>query len=113
MFHTDVLIYVEEAGAANYVAELPAALAQHGWQTRLLAGGTAMDCLLQRGIHAERVSRPGAAREVLAAGRPRLLIVGTAEDPDALGLALVAEARRQCVPSVTVVDARMNAAYRF
>lgn len=110
--NTDVLIFAEDPGAANYVAQLPSALAEGGWHTRLLAEGLATDCLHQRGIWPEVVQHRAADR-ILALIRPRLLIVGTSENPDTLGLALVAEARSAGIESIGVIDALSNADSRF
>ena len=109
----DVLIFVEDPGAANYVAQLPATFAERGWCTRLLADGYAKDYLLQRGVYLEVAQHPAAAKQILASVRPRLLIIGTSENEDTLGLKLVAEARSAGIESVGVVDAPANAEYRF
>ena len=113
MQNTDVLIFVEDPGAANYVAQLPAALAERGRCTRLLADGLAKDHLPQLGIRPEVVHHPVAADRILASVGPRLLIVGTSENPDTLGLALVATARSAGIVSVGVVDLPTNADQRF
>ena len=113
MQNTDVLIFVEDPGAANYVAQLPAALAERGQCTRLLADGLAKDHLLQRGVRPEVVHHPAAADRILASVGPRLLIVGTAGNPDTLGLALVDAARAAGIESIGVVDLPMGADYRF
>ena len=49
-YNTDVLIFVEDPGAVNYVAQLPAALSESGLRVRLLADGFAKDHLRERGI---------------------------------------------------------------
>ena len=113
MQNTDVLIFAEDPGAANYVAQLPTALAERDRCTRFLADGLAKDHLLQRGVRPEVVHHPAAADRILASVGPRLLIVGTAGNPNTLGLALVAEARLAGVESIGVVDLPMNAGYRF
>ena len=111
--NTDVLVFVEDPGAANYVAQLPAALTGRGWRTKLLADGYAKNYLRQRGVCPEVVQYPAAADRILASVRPRLLIVGTSENPDTLGLALVTEGRSVGIESVGVIDALANADYRF
>ena len=110
---TDVLIFVEDPGAANFVAELPAALAERGLHARLLTDGSATDYLQQRGVSVETAPRAATAESVLASAQPRLLTVGTSENPDTLGLALVAQARSTGVHSVGVVDGAANAEHRF
>lgn len=113
MQNADVLIFVEDPGAANYVAQLPAALAERSWRTRLLADGHAKSYLLQREVHPEMIRHPAVAHRILTSISPRLLIVGTSENPDTLGLALVAEARSSGIESIGVIDAPMSADYRF
>lgn len=113
MLTTDILIFVEDPGAANYVAQLPAALTERGWHTRLLAVGHAKDYLLQRGVSPEVVQHPAVADQILVSARPRLLIVGTSENEDTLGLELVAEAHSAGIESIGVVDGPGNADYRF
>lgn len=67
---TDVLIFVEDPGAANYVAQLPEALAERGWRTLLLADGSAKRLSLGKG----RAPRTGAessdSRECFDLHRP-------------------------------------------
>jgi len=113
MRNTDVLIFVEDSGAANYLAQLPAALAGRGWFVKVLADGHARQHLLQLGVYPEAVQHSAAADQVLASVRPRLLIVGTGLNPNTLGLALVAEARSAKIESIGVVDALVNPDHRF
>ncbi len=113
MQNTDVLIFAEDPGAANYLAQLPAALAGRGRLVKALADGHARQHLLQLGVYFEVVQHPAAADQILASVRPRVLIVGTGENPNTLGLALVAEARSVKIGSIGVVDALANPDHRF
>lgn len=113
MRSTDVLIFVEDPGAANFVAQLPAALAGRGWSVKILASGHAREHLLRLGVHFETVQHLANASQILATIKPRVLIVGTASNPNTLGLALVAEARSPRIESIGVVDAAMNPDHRF
>jgi hypothetical protein len=108
-----VLLFVEDPGAANYVAGLPPAFAGRGLSCRLFATGAAVEYLRQRGIAAEAIPPGATAAQHLAALRPDLVLVGTSENPDTLGLALVTEARRLGVPSLGAVDALANSDHRF
>ncbi len=109
----ELLIFVEDPGAANYVADLPAALARAGCRARLFADGTARDHLRSCGGSPE-ARRPGSsAAALLAEIKPSAVMVGTAENPDTLGLELVAAARRAGIDSVGVVDAPANPDRRF
>jgi hypothetical protein len=110
---TDILIYVEDPGAANFVASFPEALAQRGWQYALMTRGTATDYLSKQGIASVQVPATATAAQLLDQVRPRLLLVGTSEDSDSIGLELVLAARRAGIVSVGVVDSAANADYRF
>ncbi len=110
---TDVLIFVEDPGAANYVAGLPEAFSRLGISFRLLADGLAKACLKDRGIHTEAVEPGVSAYQILTALKPCLLLVGTAENPDTLGLSLVHQAKLSGIESVGAIDAYGNADLRF
>jgi len=101
---TDVLIHVEDPGAANYVAGLPEALASRGVSSVLFAEGKARGQLDAFGCPYEPL--PGRARSesLLDQSRPRLVLVGTAEHRDSLGLSLIAAAKARGIPSAGVVD---------
>mgnify|MGYP001277211172 CR=1 FL=1 len=109
----DILIYAEDPGAANYVAGLPAALAELGLKTCLVADGHAYPYLVGRGIRPETVGCSETAGELLGRLKPRLLCVGTSENPDTFGFDLIASAKRKGIKTIGVIDAYGNADYRF
>ena len=111
--NTDVLIFVEDPGAANFVAGLPSILFKRSISFRLLAVGLAKTNLQDRGIYTEDVEHGVSAHQILTTVRPRLLLVGTAENPDTLGLSLVCQARFLEIESVGIIDAYGNADLRF
>jgi hypothetical protein len=108
-----VLFFVEDPGAANFVAPLVTATGESGAPCAALATGLAADILRRRTVPHREVERGACAESVLAEFRPRLVVIGTATNPDTLGLYLVAAARREAIPTVGVVDAAMNSALRF
>lgn len=107
--HRDVLIFVEDPGAAQCVVDLPQALTERGLSCQVLAAGLAKTWLAQREKDFE-VWPEGNAWSIPDFA---LLVVGTADNPYTPGLALIDEARRRGRPSVGVVDAAMNACLRF
>lgn len=109
----DVLMYVEDPGAANYVADLPSALAGRGWTTCLMADGHAYSHLLQRGIKPAAVDDSITADELLDRLKPRLVCVGTSENQDSFGFDLIVAAQQNGIVTVGTVDAFGNADYRF
>lgn len=110
---TDIMIFVEDPGPANYIATLPAALAKEGRKTIVIAAGLAREHLLKRGIRFDPVSPFMTADDVLSNICPKLLLTGTSENPDSLGLSLILSAHREGITSVGLVDAGVNAMYRF
>src|SRR3990167_9304482 len=82
----NVIIFAEDAGAANYVAELPEALRQRGISSILLATGLAKNILYQRKV---------------------------TFTPNSLGLLLIEAAREKSIISVGVIDAAMKVNLRF
>ena len=110
---TDVLIFAEDPGAVNFVADLPAALARRGLHSTMLAAGLAPQCLAARGIPFDVVGEPVSGRRLLAAMAPRVLVVGTSENVRTQAFTLLEEARQASTASVGVVDARTNADHRF
>ncbi len=116
----DILMFVEDPGAANYVAYLPAALAEHGLTTQLLSATPATEYLAQRGITSDplipNTQHPTPDTLPLSSfilHPSSLLVVGTSENPDSYGLELIQQWRQAGSVSVGVVDAFANAAHRF
>lgn len=109
----DILIYAEDPGAANYVAGLPAVLAERGWKVCLAANGHAYPYLVERGIRPEMVDPSETAGGMLDRLKPRLICVGTSENPETFGFDLIASAKRKRIKTVGVIDAYGNADYRF
>lgn len=109
----DVLVFVEDPGAANFVADLPQMLARDGLAVHLATSGPATAYLAQRGLYVDPLEAGCGLETLMAQLAPRLLVVGTAENPDSHGLRLVASAAARRIPSVGVLDSSANLAYRF
>ncbi len=110
---TDVLIFAEDPGAANYVRLLPEALAQRGQTAILLAGGSAQAFLLEQGMRPTTVPPSMTGESILARFNPRLVLVGTSENEATLGFELITSARRMGIVSIGFVDFSSNADQRF
>jgi len=109
----DVLIFVEDPGAANYVADFPSALKKLGRSAVLLADGYAKKYLAQRDVECVPMPHPATSDQVLGRFNPKLLIVGTSGNPDTLGLELIASARSMRIETIGVIDGLGNSDYRF
>ncbi len=109
----DALIFVEDPGAANFAAPVQVALQNSGKGSVILATGTALKCLSDRGVKTTEIHAGDSAEEILDALAPHVLLIGTSENPDSMGFKLRETARLQKIPTVGVIDAAMNAGYRF
>lgn len=109
----DALVFVEDPGAANYVVGLPERLAAMGLSAALYVTGHAVAYLRANGQAITELPAGATAPDLLDATGARAVLVGTAVNPDTLGLALIDEARRRSLPSLAVVDDSANAEHRF
>ncbi|OGV51854.1 MAG: hypothetical protein A2X49_03540 [Lentisphaerae bacterium GWF2_52_8] len=110
----NVLLFAEDPGAANYLVPMLPHFESHGVAASLFACGPALSYLAQHGLpHRPWLRKMGAAEELLASAKPDLVIVGTSENKDGIGLHLVPLCRERGIPVIGAVDAFMNAAHRF
>src|SRR5262249_30622994 len=110
---TDVLIFVEDPGAANFIAELPGILRQGGRSSHLATSGLATGYLQQRGLLVDALPPHCDLEALVTRLSPRLILVGTAENLDSCGLQLAAIAAARRVASDGVVDSSAHLDYRF
>jgi len=110
----DVLMFVEDPGAANYVAPLPRMLHLiDGIHTSVLAREPAASQLRSLGAKFLTVGDDAHAEAVISEQHPNLVMVGTSENPDSLGLALIDLSKEKRIPTIGVVDSRANVEHRF
>lgn len=108
---TDILFYAEDPGAANYIGPVVKLLVSEGLRCVVVADGIALDWLQREKINC--IHSEGRGAKLFLELKPRLLVVGTAENRDTAGLALIRMAKDVGIPSVGVIDAPMNAPFRF
>jgi hypothetical protein len=110
---TDVLIFVEDPGAANFVTDVPELLSRRGRTAHVVTSGLATAYLQQRGVEVDPLPSQCDLAALVARLAPRLIAVGTAENVDSFGLQLVAIAAARGIPSVGLVDSSTHLDYRF
>lgn len=110
---TDILIYIEDDGAANICRGLAPFWRERKLRAVVLAGGSAISKLTDLGEKHVAVLANDDARKILAQYRPRLVAVGTSENRDTLALELVEAARERRIPTVGLIDAYANAQWRW
>jgi len=109
----DVLIFVEDPGAANYIADLPALLNQMDITSILMVDGHATDFLLKRGISGTQINNKESVKERIEYYRPKLIMVGTSENIETIGFDFITNAREMGIKTISWVDAYSNYEYRF
>lgn len=115
VFEKSLFIYVEDPGAANFVAEFPSWLSGTGWRAHLYASGKAKSYLAAR--RTETLSPPDFGRdatsEFLRSKQAAAILVGTSENTHTAAFDWIEAARTLKIPSIGAVDASMNASSRF
>ena len=109
---TDVLVFVEDPGAANFAAALRPALAAEGLSVVVCAAGDAAPYLASGETIVQNVDGM-TAQMVLQRFEPQLILVGTAENPANPALQLTTEARRNAISTIGMIDGPANVAHRF
>lgn len=104
--------FVEDPGSANFFVGLAATLADRGMALDLRADGVARSYLLMRNESPGLLPSDNDSRARVL-GEAALLLVGTSENHDNPGFALVGDARRRGVPTVAIIDSPASVIERF
>lgn len=110
---SQILIFVEDNGAANMLRGMRPYFAERKLDVVIAAIGAAQRKLEELGEVHVAVNSEMSTTDILNKWRPRLLVVGTAQNPHTIGLPLVKEAQQQGIPTVGLVDAYPNAEWRW
>ncbi len=109
----DILLFVEDPSAADYAALLLPEFIRQGWVAQLYASAVACGWLHSRGVVFNECAAGTDALTLLHETNPRCVLVGTAANPQTLGLHLIDAARIARIPSVAFIDAFIGAKNRF
>jgi hypothetical protein len=107
----EIILHVEDPGAANMAACIPGRLKELNRQAHLYASSHAKSVLTSRSK--KFYEWDGNAKDLLALEKPKMIIVGTSGNKDSLSLRLTKESKRQLIPTVGLVDMSVNASNRF
>ncbi len=116
MSRADILLFLEDPGAANFIGKargLTSTLGARGLSVHIATRGVATSHLTQRGIDATPVPDDVGPTALLDRVNPKLIAVGTSENSETLGLELVTTARARKLPTLGLVDSIANAPFRF
>ena len=108
-----VLIFVEDPGAANLILGLREALERESFIAIVIATAFAEAYLSDREEKFLPLQSRLSSREIINKFAPCLVICGTSENKKSIGLMLIQESKIRGIPTVGLVDAPMNAEFRF
>lgn len=109
----DVLIFAEDPGAANFVADLPSGLEKYGYRALFITMGHATSRAATLDVSHVTVSPDPEPDRLLEQVKPRLLITGTSDRVDTPGLALICAARKRGIRTLGIADGQAAYAHRF
>jgi hypothetical protein len=110
---TDILIAVEDPGAANFVLDLPPGLRKRGLAMTLVGFGHSPRFLRDRGVECLEPGREATYDQIIDSVRPHLVLVGTSQNAESPVLALLESAKSRGIPVVGFVDMAVDADRRF
>lgn len=108
-----VLIFVEDPGAVNFLAELPKELLGRGISSSLIAEGHAKAQLHNRKIDYISIESDQSIVEVISNVNPKVLVVGTSENKKSIAFDLIDQSSKNGIVSIAAVDMAVNAERRF
>lgn len=108
----DVLIHVEDPGAANMVLDLVPALRGLGLTAAIIADGWGRTYLTGKCV-TFRTEDGCSAQKLLDSFRPRVIVVGSCDNPNSRSLALTESAHSNGIPSCGLIDTPANSDARF
>lgn len=109
---TDVLMFIEDPGAVNFMAPVIPALRARGVSVATRVTGAATEFIRIGGAHGA-MPPEGDADAMLATVKPRLVLTGTSENRHSLGFELIQGARARGLVTAAMVDGPSNASLRF
>lgn len=114
MSSCDVLVFVEDPGAVNFLAPVPAELHTLNVTSTVVATGLSVSHLRARNMEFVDLSTANQkAQALIEQYKPSVIVAGTAENTRTLAFDLFHVGRASHIPSVGVVDMVVNANRRF
>ena len=109
----DILIVLEDPGAANFILPIVPALIRRGVSTKLVAVPSLQNYLKERDVLFETLPKSWSQEETLDHYTPNIFLTGTAENRDSKVLAMISEARVRGITTIAAVDGPANHESRF
>ncbi len=109
----DILFFVEDPGAANFLGDLPQYLSEINISSKIIAAGPAVSLLTTRKIDVVVEDNNDNCQQLLDRFHPALIAVGTSQNPDTKGLSFIDTGKINRIPTVGMVDMAVDSELRF
>ena len=86
---TDILLFAEDPGAANFLIPVYSCLLENGLTVKVLVAGIAEEYFGKSNIPYETICSQNKAADIFDQINPKVLITGTACNPDTMGLLMI------------------------
>ena len=109
--HPEVVIFVEDPGAANYVIPLMESFKKFSISAQIFSEGSTVDYLRSRGlacVNTEAINRLEDFSNNL-----KCFLFGTSDLPHSRALTLMQKAKKLSIPALAILDGPANIAHRF
>lgn len=113
MIKLDVLIAVEDPGAANFIADIPDQLKKNGLRCAIISYGFAQNFLSQMKIKTYKVDFKEDVKIILKRFFFKILIAGTSQNPESKILQLIDICKRKSITTIGVIDMYADFNLRF
>ncbi|MDX2106509.1 MAG: hypothetical protein SFY67_08910 [Candidatus Melainabacteria bacterium] len=108
-----VLLFMEDPGAVNFLAELPRALNAKKITSTVIADGLAINNLRKRNVGFETRVVDLNANEIINRVQPKVVVLGTSDNKNSFAFELIMACRKAQITTVGAIDIAANAQYRF
>jgi hypothetical protein len=109
----EILFFVEDPGAANFILDIPQKVSNEGVVAQLFASSFASEFLLKRNVAFIDLNKNQEAADILIKYSPKLIVVGTSQNSRSIGLDLIDCGKRLGIPTIGFVDSPADCDYRF
>ncbi len=113
MVSNNILIFVEDPGAANFILDFPDYSYKNDVNSVLIATGPAIDFLKSRNTSCIKANSLKEIVDIIVSRETKLVLVGTSQNPDSLGLSLISYCREHGIETSGFVDMEVDSHLRF
>ena len=109
----DVLLYVEDPGAANFIAGVPKGLSSLGISSVVIAHAHAKKQLDKHGVVYVELAQSDIASDLIQLYQPKVIASGTTDRIESIQHGLISKGKSHGVMTIGLVDGPASYEYRF